>query len=365
MKNHNLTQVFNYDGDFNVRTYYYQFFNRLPYDIEDNAMYKPEIIDVIKNHYQNDSNYSCYTRTFLSRFKPIPNDRTSSFSKFFAVLTDGAMVVCTRMSKCEIDKDYWNKWGVRFYYNGNGTVADEFWNLVEPFRIQEEEKKDKLFMIVKKHGGFQLEALPIREMSVDVNKHYNDDFLTTHAEVDDFLKNDHSGLVILHGKHGTGKSSYIRHIISSTEKKVIYITGDMAGFITSPEFIPFMIEQKGSLIVLEDCEELLATRGSGRGQVNTGLSNILNISDGLLGDVLKLKLICTFNAPLKDIDKALLRKGRLVARYEFSDLAPEKANTLIAEQNLDVPQQLSPISLANLYNYEKPEFEQVKMAIGF
>jgi hypothetical protein len=55
----------------------------------------------------------------------------------------------------------------------------------------------------------------------------------------------------------------------------------------------------------------------------------------------------------------------LVARYEFGDLTADKANSLIVEQGLDVPQQLSPISLADLYNYEKPAFEQEKRAIGF
>ena len=158
---------------------------------------------------------------------------------------------------------------------------------------------------------------------------------------------------------------YIRHIISSTDKKVIFLTGDMAGAITSPSFIPFILEHKNSIIVLEDCEELLASRNTGRGHVNTGLTNILNISDGLIGDALQLKFVATFNAPLQSIDKALLRRGRLVARYEFGDLTADKANSLIIEQGLDVPQQVSPISLADLYNYEKPQFEQVRKNIGF
>jgi hypothetical protein len=138
----------------------------------------------------------------------------------------------------------------------------------------------------------------------------------------------------------------------------------MAEVIASPSFIPFLIEQKGSVFVLEDCEELLASRG-GSGVVNTGLVNILNMSDGLLGDAMQFKFICTFNAPLKDIDKALLRKGRLIARYEFHDLKPEKANVLISEQNLDVPKQTKSISLADLYHYKKPSFEQERRAIGF
>ena len=63
---------------------------------------------------------------------------------------------------------------------------------------------------------------------------------------------------------------------------------------------------------------------NGSNRMNAGLVNILNISDGLLSDELCIKFICTFNAPLKDIDEALLRKGRLAARYEFKDLTTDK-----------------------------------------
>ena len=90
--------------------------------------------------------------------------------------------------------------------------------------------------------------------------------------------------------------------------------------------------------------------------MNAGLVNILNISDGLLSDELCIKFICTFNAPLKDIDEALLRKGRLAARYEFKDLTTDKVNQLIKEEGLDIPQQTHPMTLAEIYNYEGMDF---------
>ena len=90
--------------------------------------------------------------------------------------------------------------------------------------------------------------------------------------------------------------------------------------------------------------------------MNAGLVNMLNISDGLLSDELCIKFICTFNAPLKDIDEALLRKGRLAARYEFKDLTTDKVNQLIKEEGLDIPQQTQPMTLAEIYNYEGMDF---------
>ena len=43
------------------------------------------------------------------------------------------------------------------------------------------------------------------------------------------------------------------------------------------------------------------------------MSDLLNISDGLLADFLHVQVICTFNHPLSMVDSALLRKGRLIA----------------------------------------------------
>ena len=52
------------------------------------------------------------------------------------------------------------------------------------------------------------------------------------------------------------------------------------------------------------------------------------MTDGLLNDMLKIQIICTFNVNLKKIDKALLRPGRLLARKEFKALPPLEANIL-------------------------------------
>jgi hypothetical protein len=351
MEKHSIIQPFNSEDGLSIRTFYYQQFGRLPHDIDDRGKYEQGVIDAIKIYYQDNPLFSYYTRSRFDADEDAPKER-----KFNAILTDGLIVAATKR-----DDDHWQ---LDLYHNGDQTLVDEFFNFVRPYRIPKDDGNN-MYMVVKRYDHLDLEKLPIKKMDIKIDMHYNDDFLAVHSEIENFLTNDNSGLAILHGKQGTGKSSYIRHLITSTDKKVIYFTSDMAQEIASPSFISFIMEQKGSIIVLEDCEELLAARNTGRGGLNIGISNILNMSDGLLGDALQLKFICTFNAPLKDIDKALLRKGRLVARYEFNDLSAEKANVIITEQMLDVPPQLAPISLANLYNYEKPAFEQMKRAIGF
>ena len=67
----------------------------------------------------------------------------------------------------------------------------------------------------------------------------------------------------------------------------------------------------------------------------------------------------------KDIDEALLRKGRLAARYEFKDLTTDKVNQLIKEEGLDIPQQTQPMTLAEIYNYEGMDFSLGRKRVGF
>ena len=227
------------------------------------------------------------------------------------------------------------------------------------------EKLNNLFIVTYSHNYFSLKQSQVNEPAIQIDRHYNDDFVPVAAEIENFLLEDNkSGLIILHGKQGTGKTTYIRHLINLGKKRMIYMSGDLVDKLSDPSFITFIRQQKNSIFIVEDCEELLSSRNGGN-RMNAGLVNILNISDGLLSDELCIKFICTFNAPLKDIDEALLRKGRLAARYEFKDLTTDKINQLIKEESLDIPEQTHPMTLAEIYNYEGMDFSQGRKRVGF
>jgi len=77
-------------------------------------------------------------------------------------------------------------------------------------------------------------------------------------------------------------------------------------------------------------------------------------------------VICSFNTDLSKIDSALLRKGRLIANYEFNELKPEKAQML--SRKLGFTGKIdTPMTLTAIYNQAEKEFSQVKKykPIGF
>jgi hypothetical protein len=77
-----------------------------------------------------------------------------------------------------------------------------------------------------------------------------------------------------------------------------FIPTSTMGVLSKPEFIGFWAEQRRIhanrkfAVILEDSDAALMTRGSdNREQV----SAILNLSDGMLADFLRLQIICTIN----------------------------------------------------------------------
>ena len=95
------------------------------------------------------------------------------------------------------------------------------------------------------------------------------------------------------------------------------------------------------------------------------IAGLLNITDGLLGDCLNIQIICTFNTDIRRIDKALLRRGRLIALYEFRELTAEKSNSLLKHLKSDQVTSKEMI-LADIFNIDQPEFSyHEKGSVGF
>ncbi len=258
---------------------------------------------------------------------------------------------------------------ISFYY-AKDIDFENIKNIIEIIKQSKKEKKHKKkFYMVSRNNhseyGFDFRRFNIKKQEIDITTNYNDDFREVDNTIRGFLNtNKSNGLVLLHGKYGTGKTSYIRNLMNTVNKRFIFLPLDMMDNISNPNFLPFISQYRNSVLVLEDCETLIKTRDGGR--IDNALVNLLNLGDGLLSDALAIKLVCTFNADLKEIDQAILRKGRLIARYEFKELELVKAKALAIKlkikNNID-----KPLTLAEIYNLEKKDFSKLKndKKIGF
>ncbi|GGC41545.1 hypothetical protein GCM10011386_37090 [Parapedobacter defluvii] len=224
--------------------------------------------------------------------------------------------------------------------------------------------KPEISLVVNSSKGFDTREMEITRRRIDIENNYNDDFKTVHETIVKRLskKND-NGIILLHGKPGTGKTTYIRHLISTIKKQVVFLPVQIAGELTSPTFMELLIDHPNSVFVIEDAENVVIDRNLQNGSPVAG---ILNLADGLLADCLNIQIICTFNTDLSKIDPALLRKGRLIARYEFTELTAHKAQRLSDELGF-TSKITKPMALTDIFNQNEADFGVMRKmnAIGF
>ncbi len=243
-------------------------------------------------------------------------------------------------------------------YSSDISVAErsEMIKVIEQFKVSDQ-KLSNFYMVQSSKGCFDLTNFEIKPFDLDIRSHYNDDFEDIHKLIIRSLtEKEKNGLILLHGKYGSGKTYYLRHLINKVERKFIYFPANMIESLSSPEFLPFISSQPDSVLILEDCESLLIHRESGLNNASS-LSNLLNLGDGLLADALSINAICTFNAGIKKIDDAILRKGRLLARYEFKELEISKSRALAQKIGKECSDIDHPMTVSEIYNLNDSSFE--------
>jgi len=172
--------------------------------------------------------------------------------------------------------------------------------------------------------------------------HYGSGSGEWHQDFVGKLRERNHGLSIFEGRPGTGKTFYLRHLMGVLKEshRFYFITTSTMGVLSKPEFIGFWADQRRIhanrefVVILEDSDAALMTRSSdNREQV----SAILNLSDGMLADFLRLQIICTINCSAADIDPALLRPGRLLCHRVFGRLDYAQAARLAESLGRKLP----------------------------
>ena len=234
------------------------------------------------------------------------------------------------------------------------TAARHFRKYVKP----QPPGKPFYYVVSIKHGEPNAEKSYIERQAPfsteELELNYGPEFPAWEQEWRNRLYDNPSGLTLFHGPPGCGKTTYLRALMYRLLDKAVFyfIPVSSSEMLFDMGFLHFWMDQgryhknKRQIVLLEDAEELLLPRDDGN---RDKVSNMLNLADGFIGDHLRLHVIATTNAPVRKLDEAIQRPGRLIGAREFRRLTRAEAQRLAQAKGLTLPDQ-DDFSLAEIYN---------------
>ncbi len=334
-QHYNLYET-SYGNEAPVEQLYLIHFNTIPSKHSYRQTYSHEIIPYFKDH-----NFIELSRIELSSREMNSSERlfVNYEKKLFIMFSHGKTTEKNPLLT------------LTFFYDIREGQLDEQMNFNEINKFAKNKKKANINLIKSDMGHLDTEEYDLAIPGIDLVLNYGKEFKNVHdIMVKRLNKPNDKGIILLHGEPGTGKTSYIKYLTKLIkEKDILFIPPSMAEMLSEPNIIPFLMDHRNTILIIEDAERVISDR-EGNGSA-AGVSNLLNLTDGILGDCLNIQVIATFNMKRERIDQALLRKGRLIVEHKFEKLTLEETNKLLKHLKKDYVSSEGMV-LADIYNVD-------------
>jgi hypothetical protein len=241
-----------------------------------------------------------------------------------------------------------------FYDDDQKEIQDVLDDLKKYSKVLKVDKNKRTVYVLGKSGnGFTLKQLPKKVDNPFQPDHYSK---SVNDKIDlikkEFSKKEPCGrLTILTGVPGSGKTHLVKSILSEIDMRYIFVPPNLIESISDPEFISTIIDNYEDdfigydkstgepiyddnnkncfVLVIEDADAALIDRTKHSATVSLkGLSNILNLGDGIVGSLIDIRILATTNYKKEDLDPAILRNGRLLTCIECNYISYDQCKAI-------------------------------------
>lgn len=186
-----------------------------------------------------------------------------------------------------------------------------------------------IFLVRKKMGELNLIQFDGAIKTEFIEQNYSEEVKESRKFIiENISKTTPTGkIVIIQGSPGTGKTYFVKSIISEIKNcQMVLLSANQIEEMSGPDGISLLsdniVSSMPTIFVIEDADEILSKR---TGANMSSISSLLNLGDGILGSLFDTRIICTTNTEIKEFDSAIVRPGRLLKLLKVDKLNSEEA----------------------------------------